>query len=210
MPVDGACQRLLGRGVERGRRLVEQPERALGQEQAHQPRPPPLTGGQVAGGNVAQRRQAERLERRIEAVRGAPEEAAPKGGILSDREARLHRVGVPNIVALLSYAYIFGTAVEADLPGLMAQEAGQRTQKRGLAGAVRPGHEQRCARLHGQRDTSKKRAPAALRRQLFGNQLHFRCTSASWAFPAPCGAYYTVSIPPPTSPRLLSARRACG
>ena len=67
MPVHGAGEHRLRRVIERGRRLVEQPQRALGQQEAHEAGPPPLPGGEISGGDVTQGCQIEGLQRRVEA-----------------------------------------------------------------------------------------------------------------------------------------------
>ena len=50
-PHDGGKRGLSG-GVERGRRLVEQPERALGDKQASERHAPPLSGREQPRGEI--------------------------------------------------------------------------------------------------------------------------------------------------------------
>ncbi len=60
------AEALLRRGVERARRLVEQPDRPLDREQPRDRQPPALAGRQIGGGQIGERVEADRRERRVD------------------------------------------------------------------------------------------------------------------------------------------------
>jgi len=70
--IDNTGQHLLPGLVEGGGGLVQQPDRAPGQQQPQQAGAPPLAGREVAGRDVAQALQSEGGQRRIEPVPPAP------------------------------------------------------------------------------------------------------------------------------------------
>ena len=137
------------RAVERGGRLIEQPHRTLREQQPRKTQPPLLAGGQVARRNVAQSGQAESLERRL-ARAAVAKEAAPEGSVLRNREARLDRIGMPDIVALLAQCLVRGAALHEDATRSGMQQTRNRAQKRRLAGSIGPHHEQCLPRCHAE------------------------------------------------------------
>ena len=68
----------LSGGVERGRRLVEQPQRPMGDEKAGERDAPFLAGGEQARGKVDRMRKAEARQRRALARNESPPSAAQK------------------------------------------------------------------------------------------------------------------------------------
>ena len=51
-------------GIQRGRRFVQKPKRAFGQQQPDKPEPPFLAGREIAGGHGCQIVETEALKRR--------------------------------------------------------------------------------------------------------------------------------------------------
>ena len=89
--------------VERGGRLVEQPQRPVDDEQAGQRQPPPLAGRQILRrqlGELAERHPVERVVARQAAA--AAERGDPEIEVLGHRQRRLQRVEMAEIVRLLA------------------------------------------------------------------------------------------------------------
>ena len=96
----------LGVGVERGGRLVEQPQRALDGDQARQREPPPLPRREIGGRQAGERGEFDRLEGRASSALGSAEEAGPEGEIFANGERRLEGVEVAELMGLLGDARI--------------------------------------------------------------------------------------------------------
>ena len=87
-PHDGGKRDLSG-GVERGRRLVEQPKRALGDKQASKRHAPSLSGGEQPRREIDHMAQAKRRERRELRRAGgiAAQHRGREGEVLAARSA---------------------------------------------------------------------------------------------------------------------------
>ncbi len=164
----------LRRGVERGRRLVEQPERPAGDEQAGERDAALLSGGERAGRKVdhmreadARQRAAARLARTI-----AAERARPEGEVLARGQRAFQRVRVAEVMGLLADGPLGVAAFEREAPGLQGKKAAERAQQARLAGAVRARHDQRRALVRLEREPFEQPSPAALDRQVPRAKAH--------------------------------------
>src|SRR5262245_49369292 len=131
--------------VERGLRLIEQPDRPGGDEEARERKPPLLSRRKEPGGEIGQAAEPERGEGGRDTLAAIAEELGPEGKILGDAEARLHGVGVADIVAKLGDNDVSCSALEAKSAALKRKQARDLAQQARLASAVRPGDEERFA-----------------------------------------------------------------
>ena len=119
----------LGRRIQCRGRLVEQPERARGGHQARQRQAPPLPGREVRRRQVAQRLQADGREAPV--LRGGigmpPKIPGPEGEVLGDRQGRLERVEMAEIVGLLCDRALSCAALEAPGSGRRPGGGGRRS-----------------------------------------------------------------------------------
>ena len=95
------ARRVLGLAVERRGRLVEQPDRPLHGHQARDREPPPLPGRQIGGRQVGQRHPGPTAASAAISALGAAEIARPEAEVFGDRQRRLQRVLVAEVVGLL-------------------------------------------------------------------------------------------------------------
>ena len=137
-------ERGLGGGVERGRRLVEQPKRTVGDEKTGERHAPPLSGREQAGGEIDHMRQADPRQRGpLRLARGsAAEHRCGEGEVLACGQRAFDAVGVAEIMRLLADRALAVAAFEGKAAGFKRQEAGERAQQARLSRPVRPGHDQ--------------------------------------------------------------------
>ena len=127
-------------------RLVEQPDRTGRGEEAGQREPSLLPGRQEAGGKIGKAGQARRRQGRASRPwPRPPRKSAQKARFSRDAEARLHRVGVADIVAKLGKRGVGAGALETKRAAREREEPRDLPQQARLAGAVRAGDEQRLA-----------------------------------------------------------------
>ncbi len=158
--------------IERRRRLVEQPDRPLRQQQTGKPQPALLPRREITRWNIPQGQQPERLERHCDLLRSAPEEAAPEGRVLLHREAALHRVEMPEIVAFIGDGPLVGCAIQADRAGRRLEKSHHGPQKRCFPNAIRTGDEQGAARIRREGQARHQHARTAREDETFCDQLH--------------------------------------
>src|SRR5262249_39235427 len=141
-----AQQRLPG-GIERARRLVEQPDRRRDREKSRDRQAPALACRQVAGRQVADAAEADRRQTiRGRLARTAAEKFCPEPQILGNAQRWFERIGMPEIMRLFGEAEVGIRARELDGTGRGAQQSGEDPQQRGFARAVRTGEQQRFTR----------------------------------------------------------------
>ena len=92
--VDQGGDQRFALGVERGGRFVEEPERAVEQQQPGEHQPAGLAGGEVAGIKGGDRPEADGLEGRQDRGGWPAVEGSPEAEVLGDRQARLDRGAV--------------------------------------------------------------------------------------------------------------------
>src|SRR3954466_1388243 len=190
-------------GVEGGKRLVQEPQRRLGHEQARERRAPALTLRELAH---RQLRYAEPLERRGERFHAAilAGKATADLEVLARREIVLHRGCVADVDELarvvLSEA-ADGLALPAHLAGARPGEAAQDPQEARLAAAVRAGDAQQLAPEHDGPDPAKQDPCAAFAFELrrlqhagslvasLGPRLADQLRSSEWRLSAESGTY---------------------
>ena len=119
-----AKARLRG-GVERRRRLVEQPQRPMGDEEAGERDAPLLPGRERARGKVDHMGEADPGERRAAgfARRIAAERARPEGEVLAGGQRPFQRVGVAEIMRLLADRALGIAALEGEAARLRTAES---------------------------------------------------------------------------------------
>src|SRR3954468_3277261 len=150
-------------GVEGGKRLVEEPQRRLGHEQARERRAPALALRELAH---RQLRYAEPLEPRGERFhrRTSAGKTTADLEVLARREIVFHRGCVADVDQLarviLSQA-ADRLALPAHLAGARPGETAQDPQEARLAAAVRAGDAQQLAPGHDERDPAKQDPCAA-------------------------------------------------
>ena len=148
--------------------------------------PPPLPGGEIGGRQVGQRRRAR--PRRAPFARSAcsrrrRDSAAQNCEVFRDRQGRLQRVLVAEIVGLLGEGQLRVAAGRAPAaPPADPDQAGDHAQQRGFAGAVAAGDQQRLAA--GDRKTKPGKDLAAARGRRSGRSPQ----AASHAQPAGNGS----------------------
>ena len=178
----GRAQPLLAVAVERGRRLVEQPDRRRRREQPGQRQPPPLPGRQPAARPIGDRVEPEGGERRVDR-RGAatPRSAGPEAQHLARAERRLDRVEMADIVqprAVAAGSSATGAPPQSSRPaagGEQRRQAGAagsicRCRWRRSAAARRPAasaatqaRRKSAARRAGRQSPRRRRSPAVVR-----------------------------------------------
>ena len=129
-PHDGGKRGLSG-GVERGRRLVEQPKRALGDKQAGKRHAPPLSGREQPRRKIDHMGQAKRRKRgELRRAGGiAAQHGGGEGEVLAGGQRGLHSVRVAEIMRLLADRALGVAAVQRKAAGFNRQEAGERSQQ---------------------------------------------------------------------------------
>jgi hypothetical protein len=160
-----AVQDRLGGIVQRGVRLVEEPDRAVGHEKPRERHPPPLSGREVPdrqAGRVGEPQGREGVAGRQAVV---SVEALRKDEVLLGRKSALQGVAMadgvqafrerPVVYLPLVPPMLDGSRGRADLPR-------QDAQKGGFAGSVAAGHDQGAARLDGERHPFEHPTPAPL------------------------------------------------
>ena len=162
-PPPARCSRMtsansaLRRDVERGGRLVEQPERAGRDEQPRERDAALLAGRQRAHRKIGDMGEAEPRQRRQpgRAARIAAQHARPEGEILACRKRALQRVGMAEVMRLLAEALLGIAAFERELSLAQAQEI----RRWRAAGST-------CPRRSGRRRSAlrRRRSPAKARR----------------------------------------------
>ena len=140
---DGGKRDLSG-GVERGRRLVEQPERTLGDKQASKRHAPPLSGREQPRREIDHMAQTERRKRgELRFPRGiAAQHCGREGEVLAGGQRGLNSVSVAEIMRLFADRALAIAAVQRKAAGFNRQEAGERPEQARFSRPVRPGHDQ--------------------------------------------------------------------
>ncbi len=86
-------------GIERRQRLVEQPDGPCDRDKPRQSGATLLPSREIGGGKIRDPRQPETRKRALDAA--TAKQSTIEGEILGERQGRLQRVGVPNIMAKL-------------------------------------------------------------------------------------------------------------
>jgi aconitate hydratase len=138
---------LLARGVERGGRLVEQPDRSRGGEQAGDGKAAALAGREVGGRETGEGVEADARQGGVHAGSAASsgqcggriataEKRIPEGEVFSDREGGLQAVAVTQVMGLRGKRRLGRPAGELQVPLRELQEAGDEPQQRGFSRTV--------------------------------------------------------------------------
>ena len=145
MPPPARCaahqigQAVLRRHIERRGRLVEQPDRPRHREQPRDRQPPPLPGRQIGRRQIGQRREVDRLQRGVDRQLDAAEKARPELQVFGDRQRRLQRVLMAEIMRLLGDRGLRLAAVELELAaGQMRTSPAIRRSSEDLPAPLRP------------------------------------------------------------------------
>src|SRR5262252_3275402 len=108
----------LRRRVEGRGRFIKQPDRPLDRDQPRKREAPPLSGGEIARGQLGKPVEADGGEGDVPLSRAAAEETGPEIEVLPYRERRLQCVLMAEIVRLLADGELQITAVELE-PSLL-------------------------------------------------------------------------------------------
>ncbi len=179
MPPPARCARMTSReqtlrgGVERGRRLVEQPQRARGDEQPRERDAPLLPRRERAHREIGDMRQAQPRQRRSDAATHRRPASAPRNQGFPPRSAppSARRRGRDNASALAG-SPSSAPPSSRTRPAANPRKPASAAQQARLAGAVRTRHDKRLARAHPERKPGEQPPPAALQRQVFGDKAH--------------------------------------
>ena len=166
-------KRFLCLGIERGGRLVQQPERALHRGKPRDRQPPPLAGRQVRRGQIGQARRGPTALSARSHVRLAAQIGAPERQVLGDAKRALHRR--PGVRGNAPARRCCDSALppsRRQSPAGEPHQPGDDSQQGGLAGAVPPGDEQGLAFIDRETQTRENLAAAALAGDVFGDQPH--------------------------------------
>ena len=167
-----SASRVLRRRIERRRRLVEQPDRPRHRDQPGDRQPPPLSGRQISGRQVGERRQGRPRPAPARRRCRAAEKLGPELQVFADRQRRLQRVLVAEVVRLLADRARPGRRRRAPAARGDAHQPGDHAQQGGFAGAVAAGDHQRLARRQAEIKPGEHLAPATVAGQVFGRELH--------------------------------------
>ncbi len=160
-----------GGGIEAGDRLVEQPERARRGEKPRQRQPPPLPLRQELRRRLAERQEADRLERILGAFLGrlrpalprCPEDEVGEHGLL-----RFQRVLVADEVRIGRQR----RALQRDRALFQRAKPRDSPEQSGLARAVRPSHNKGVTRRDSEGDRGQDKPPASLHRHVSPFKAH--------------------------------------
>ena len=165
-----SARRCLRRGIERARRLVEQPERPICDKKPRQ-RDAPLSGrprgsrresrghGRGRGAPALRRRRVDRRGRRAE-------HRGPEVEIFARGQRALERIGMAEIMRLAADALVRVAAFQRQFARRDRQQAGDRAQQARFAGAVASGDGERLAGSDRKVRSRKQLAAAALDRDI--------------------------------------------
>jgi hypothetical protein len=126
MFADDLDQPGFGRRVERRGRLVEEPDRAAGDQEPGEGEPAALARRQIGGRQRGEPDEPDPFERRTDVEIGDPRESTPEAEVLLDRELRLQRVHMTEIMTLLRDRQLRIATVDAEFAGHRAQQAGDQ------------------------------------------------------------------------------------
>ena len=153
----------LRRRIERGGRLIEQPERPLGTRSA----------GRATAAAAARPRDSRPAGRRVAETGGRqgvgdalagppPRKSRPEGEVFGDRERRLERIQVARIVALLGEREFAVAPIQVKATAARPHQPGDQAQQRRFAGPVRPGEHEGSAGRYRETEIGEDFTPAAL------------------------------------------------
>ncbi len=164
-------------GIERGGRLVEQPERTIDRKEPRQRGAALLSRGQIGGRQIGDSRKSEPRQGRLDfscriaRSRAVRQKRRPKFEIFSDGEARLQRIGMADIMAELGETETC-LGRDRDLSPRQGQKAGDGAQQARFAGAIRPRHHERLAGAEPEAYIAQDDAAAAFDGESLGLDLH--------------------------------------
>jgi aconitate hydratase len=174
---------LLARGVERGGRLVEQPDRSRGGEQAGDGKAAALAGREVGGRETGEGVEADARQGGVHAGSAASsgqcggriataEKRIPEGEVFSDREGGLQAVAVTQVMGLLGKRRLGRPAGELQVPLRELQEAGDEPQQRGFSRTVAARDRQRLPGGDGKANARKDFPSPADTAEVARQELH--------------------------------------
>ena len=176
---DRGLEAKAARPVEAHARLVQEPERAPGGDQAGQRQAAALPGRQEAHRRGGMGGEVERRERCLDALLPRPRQRRGEGQALVRGESRLETVLMAQIVkprTVLGQVRRHRLAAPEQLACRRCQEAREQAQQRGLAAAVGAAQDQRIPGLEGEADAGHHRAAAAHAGELpAGEERRLRC-----------------------------------
>jgi aconitate hydratase len=174
---------LLARGVERGGRLVEQPDRSRGGEQAGDGKAAALAGREVGGRETGEGVEADARQGGVHAGSAASsgqcggriataEKRIPEGEVFSDREGGLQAVAVTQVMGLRGKRRLGRPAGELQVPLRELQEAGDEPQQRGFSRTVAARDRQRLPGGDGKANACKDFPSPADTAEVARHELH--------------------------------------
>jgi aconitate hydratase len=174
---------LLARGVERGGRLVEQPDRSRGGEQAGDGKAAALAGREVGGRETGEGVEADARQGGVHAGSAASsgqcggriataEKRIPEGEVFSDREGGLQAVAVTQVMGLRGKRRLGRPAGELQVPLRELQEAGDEPQQRGFSRTVAARDRQRLPGGDGKANARKDFPSPADTAEVARQELH--------------------------------------
>ena len=163
------------RRIQRGERLVQNPEACLARDQSRQQHAPLLPGGQEAHRQVLAALQAEAVQRSdgFVAIQRGAVELGRKLQIFQRGEFFLHSAVVPEKQQRLAISLCVlarRLSAPADLAGRRRGQAGQQAQQAGLAAAVGSAHVQPLAGTDLEVESAEQGSFAAHAAELVGAQ----------------------------------------
>src|SRR4029077_15104389 len=150
---------------------------------------------QVSCGKIGERAEIDRLQSWFNGT-VRTKERGPEPQVFADRERRLHRVLMSEIVALFRKGRVRLPSVEFQPSGGNPDQAGDHPQKGGLSSAIAPGHKHGLARGETEAHAVEYHPPATGTGQPIGLEAHHGCCSP---FRGPRTAAYG-----PENPDILS------
>ncbi|MNV65912.1 hypothetical protein D3C71_1586350 [compost metagenome] len=178
MLLDQRGEHLFRIHIQRGGRLVQDPDRAPGDEQFGEGHAALLAGGEISERQVGDAAEADRFGCLADAHAGISikitEEIAPEGKVLRDRQFGLHRIAVAEIVAGFGGAHfsLYTILLPGHSPAFGPQQPGHSAQQCRLSRAVLPRQDKAFAPFQSEGNILEDQVFAASGAQVFGRQPH--------------------------------------
>ena len=159
--------------IERGRRLVEQPDRARHRDNAGDGQSAALPRGKKSRRQIRELREIQKLKC-LTAVAARPKKPRPELEVLSHGKRRLHCILVTEIVGLLTDRCV-GRSTKRQPSGGNVHEPGYHAEQGRFTGAIAPGNDQRFTRRHLETDVPENLAAASAAGEPLGLKFHHGC-----------------------------------
>ena len=167
-------ERGLGCGVERRRRLVEQPQRAMGDEETGERHAAPLPGREQAGGKIDHMGEADPRQRgALRLARGsAAEHRRGEGEVLARGQRAFDAVGVAEIMGLLAERAFGVAALERKPPASSGRKPQRARNRLDFPAPFGPVTISAAPRFRRERKSGEEPPPAAFDRQIPRAKAH--------------------------------------